>query len=217
MSRRAAVLISGSGSNLQALIDAEHAGGLAGTIALVVSNRSDAYGLSRARRAGIETCVLPHEEYSSRKAFDGALAEVLDAAGVDLVLLAGFMRILTPEFVTRFGSCMLNIHPSLLPAYRGLRTHERALADGVKEHGCTVHFVVPELDAGPSVIQGVVRVCDDDTPASLAERVHHLEHRVYPRAARWFLEGRLALRDGVAWLDGEPLRTPLIVNEDEQA
>ncbi len=198
------VLISGGGSNLQSIIDAADSG-LPIEIRAVISNRADAYGLERARRAGIPTEVLNHREYADRAAYDTALAERIDRYAPKLVILAGFMRILSDAFVRRYQGRMLNIHPSLLPKFRGLDTHRRCLEAGEKEHGATVHFVTPDLDAGPVVIQARVPVNADDTPGSLAARVLEQEHRIYPQAIRWFAEGRLSLQGGRACLDDEPL------------
>ncbi|MHA6494773.1 phosphoribosylglycinamide formyltransferase [Pseudomonas borbori] len=204
------VLISGSGSNLQALIDsiqadAETSTGHPARIGAVLANRADAYGLSRAQQAGIPTQVLDHKQFDGRDAFDAALIKAIDGYAPDLVVLAGFMRILTPAFVRHYAGRLLNIHPSLLPKYKGLHTHQRALEAGDSEHGCSVHFVTEELDGGPLVVQAVVPVQPQDTPDSLARRVHEQEHRIYPLALRWFAEGRLSLTDQGALLDGEPL------------
>lgn len=182
--KRVAVLVSGSGSNLQALIDAASAPDYPAAIHLVISNNADAYGLERARKAGIATCVLNHRDYPNREAYDAALHEALMESKTDIVCLAGFMRILTAGFVAQWEGRMLNIHPSLLPAYRGLHTHERAIADGAKTAGCTVHLVVPELDAGPILAQAEVPVLPDDTPDTLAARVLKEEHRIYPAALK---------------------------------
>lgn len=190
---RLVILISGSGSNLQALLDAAEHDELGGEIAAVVSNRGDAYGLVRAREAGIPAVVLPHREYESREAFDAALVKVLDRHAPDLIVLAGFMRILTPAFVHRYHGRLLNIHPSLLPAYRGLETHRRVLEEGASEHGASVHFVTDELDGGPLVVQAAVRVEPDDSVETLAARVLTREHLIYPMAVRWFMQGRLRL------------------------
>lgn len=198
------VLISGSGSNLQAVIDAAQAD-LPVDIRAVISNKMDAYGLERARRAGIPTRVLNHKDYADRASYDAALAQLIDDCGAELVVLAGFMRILSDGFVRRYEGRMLNIHPSLLPRHRGLDTHARALAAGDDEHGATVHFVSPELDAGPIIIQARVPVQPDDSPESLAARVLREEHRIYPEAIRWFAEGRLKLEHGQALLDGTPI------------
>lgn len=199
------VLISGSGSNLQALIDSVAHDGNPARIAAVISNRADAYGLTRAQHAGIATGVLDHKPYDGREAFDAALIEVIDAHQPDLVVLAGFMRILTPGFVRHYTGRLLNIHPSLLPKHKGLHTHQRALEAGDREHGCSVHFVTEELDGGPLVVQAVVPVEADDTPQSLAQRVHDQEHLIYPLAVRWFCEGRLRLAATGAQLDGHNL------------
>lgn len=199
------VLISGSGSNLQALIDDLRAGDSPARIQAVVCNRADAYGLQRATAAGIATELLDHKSFADREAFDAALIERIDAHQPDLVVLAGFMRILTPGFVRHYQGRLLNIHPSLLPKYKGLHTHQRALEAGDTEHGCSVHFVTEELDGGPLVVQAVVPVQVDDTPESLAQRVHAQEHHIYPLAVRWFAEGRLQLGDTGAMLNGQPL------------
>ncbi|MFV8835626.1 phosphoribosylglycinamide formyltransferase [Aquisalimonas sp.] len=203
------VLISGSGSNLQALIDAREAGTLPAEIRAVISNRPGAYGLERARAAGIDTEVLDHRDYAERAAYDTALQQRIDARTPDLVVLAGFMRILTDELVNHFRGRMLNIHPSLLPAFRGLHTHRRALEAGHAEHGCSVHFVTPTLDAGPVIAQGVVPIETDDTEPVLARRVQQQEHRIYPLVVRWFAEGRLTLDGETAVLDGKPLHAPI--------
>lgn len=199
------VLISGSGSNLQALIDSLAAGDVPARIGAVISNRADAYGLVRAANAGIPTRVLDHKAFASREAFDAALQEAIDAYQPDLVVLAGFMRILTPGFVRHYHGRMFNIHPSLLPRYKGLDTHRRVLEAGDAEHGCSVHFVTEELDGGALVVQASTPVHPDDTPESLALRVHGLEHQIYPLAVRWFAEGRLRLAGEGAMLDGESL------------
>jgi len=190
------VLISGRGSNMEALIEA----GL--PVGAVISNRADAAGLALAGKRGIATRVVEHRRYAAREDFDQALAAELDRFAPRLVALAGFMRILTPGFIARYRERLLNIHPSLLPAFPGLDTHERALAAGVKVHGCTVHFVTAELDHGPIVAQAVVPVRASDDAATLAARVLKQEHVIYPRAVRWFLEDKLALRNGVVQLKG---------------
>ncbi|MBV4533396.1 phosphoribosylglycinamide formyltransferase [Pseudomonas sp. SWRI107] len=199
------VLLSGSGSNLQALIDSASAGDSPVRIRAVVSNRADAYGLQRAKAAGIDTAVLEHAGFAGREAFDAALMALIDGFSPDLVVLAGFMRILSGGFVRHYQGRLLNIHPSLLPKYKGLHTHQRALEAGDTEHGCSVHFVTEELDGGPLVVQAVVPVATDDTAQTLAQRVHLQEHQIYPLAVRWFAEGRLRLTDQGALLDGEPL------------
>jgi phosphoribosylglycinamide formyltransferase-1 len=192
---RIAVLISGRGSNLAALIAASQHPRFAGAITQVVSNRADAAGLAIARRQGIATTVVDHRDFPSRAAFDARLVEVIDAGEPDLVVLAGFMRVLGAAFVGHYAGRLLNIHPSLLPAYPGLQTHRRALADGVRVHGCTVHFVTPDVDVGPIVAQGVVPVLPDDDEATLAARVLAAEHRLLPAAVGWFCAGRL-VQDG---------------------
>ena len=199
------VLLSGTGSNLQALIDNVRTGENPARIAAVISNRADAYGLQRARDAGIETRALDHKAFEGREAFDAALIELIDAFNPQLVVLAGFMRILSADFVRHYQGRLLNIHPSLLPRYKGLNTHQLALEAGDREHGCSVHFVTEELDGGPLVVQAVVTVESDDTASSLAQRVHTQEHRIYPLAVRWFAEGRLVLGEQGALLDGQLL------------
>jgi phosphoribosylglycinamide formyltransferase 1 len=190
---RITVLISGRGSNLAALIDAERQGMLGGAVSAVISNRADAPGLAIASRHGIATTTVDQRDFDSRNAFDSALARVVDASEPDLVVLAGFMRILGPEFVRRYEGRMLNIHPSLLPAYPGLDTHRRALDDGARIHGCTVHFVTAEVDHGPVIAQARVEVRDGDNPASLAKRVLESEHRLLPAVVRAFCDGRLVI------------------------
>jgi phosphoribosylglycinamide formyltransferase-1 len=207
---RAAVLISGSGSNLQAFIDAVASGELDLDIVAVVSNRADAYGLTRAAKAGIATRCLPHSAYPDRESFDRALARELDGLRPELLLLAGFMRILSPWFVARYAGRILNIHPALLPAYPGLNTHQRVLDAGEQWHGSTVHFVSAELDGGPGILQGRLRVNADESATSLAKRVLAIEHRIYPAAAALFASRRLEYRDGDAWLDGQRLDRPVL-------
>ncbi len=196
--RRVAILISGRGSNMASLIEAARASDYPAEIVLVVSNIAGAGGLEKARAAGIETLTLESKPFGKdREAFERALNDKLVAHNVELVCLAGFLRLLTPWFVKQWDGRMLNIHPALLPSYRGLHTHERALADGVKIHGATVHFVVPEVDAGPIVIQGAVAVRDDDTPDTLAARVLAVEHQIYPDALRLVASGQVQIKDGV--------------------
>lgn len=190
------ILISGRGSNMEALLRAQAAGELPVKIAAVISNRPDAKGLETAANAGIATRVVDHKQYDSRDAFDTALADCIDTFSPDLVVLAGFMRILTEGFVNRYLGRLLNIHPSLLPSFPGLHTHQRAIDEGIRIHGCTVHFVTPALDHGPVVIQAAVPVLDGDDEAALAARVLAQEHRVYPQAVRWFAEDRLVLENG---------------------
>lgn len=206
------VLISGSGSNLQSFIDGQAAGELPIDLRAVVSSRADAFGLTRAARAGIPTAVLAPRDHPSREAYDTALEELLAGYRPELVVLAGFMRILTGGFVTRHLGRLVNIHPSLLPAFRGLHSHRRALDAGVTEHGCSVHYVTPELDAGPVILQARVPVLAGDTPERLQQRVQAQEHRVYPLAVRWIAEGRVALRDGRVWMDDAPLESPPVLD-----
>ena len=193
------ILISGRGSNMRSLLDAK----LPGRCAAVISNRPDAAGLDYARELGVPTVVVDHKAHAGRDAFDAALAAEIERHAPDLVLLAGFMRVLGDPFVERYAGRMLNIHPSLLPAFPGLGTHAAALQMGVRIHGCTVHFVTPSLDAGPIVIQAAVAVLAGDDPARLAARVLEQEHVIYAQAARWFLEGRLRLAGGRVQLDGD--------------
>lgn len=197
------ILISGRGSNMEALIAERDAGRLPVNIAAVISNRPDAKGLETAAKAGIATRCLDHKAFADRAAFDTALAACIDEFAPDLVVLAGFMRILTPDFVRHYEGRLFNIHPSLLPSFPGLHTHQRALDEGVRIHGCTVHFVTAELDHGPVVIQAAVPVLDGDDEAALAARVLCQEHRIYSQAVRWFAEGRLSLVDGRVQVAGD--------------
>jgi phosphoribosylglycinamide formyltransferase-1 len=197
--RRYVILISGRGSNMISLLDAN----LPGECAAVISSKPDVAGLDSAAQRGVTTAVVDHRDFATREDFDAALAAEIDQHAPDLVLLAGFMRILTDDFVRRFEGRMLNIHPSLLPAFPGVKTHERAIAAGAKLAGCSVHFVTPMLDSGPIVAQAAVPVQFDDTPDALAKRVLVEEHRLYPLAARWFLEGRLSLVEGRVKATGE--------------
>ncbi|MBM1188394.1 phosphoribosylglycinamide formyltransferase [Pseudomonas lundensis] len=199
------VLLSGSGSNLQALIDSKDVKESPATLRAVISNRADAPGLQRAKSAGIDTRVLDHTAFEGREAFDAALIDIIDTFNPHLVVLAGFMRILSADFVRHYQGRLLNIHPSLLPKYKGLHTHQRALEAQDREHGCSVHFVTEELDGGPLVVQAVIPVEPEDTPSSLAQRVHAQEHRIYPLAVRWFAEGLLSLDEQGALLDGQLL------------
>lgn len=195
--KRIVMLISGRGSNMEAIVEACAREGWDAAVAAVLSNRADAAGLAFAAARGIATGVVDHRAFPDRETFDAALAEAVDAHAPDLLLLAGFMRILTPGFVQRYAGRMLNIHPSLLPAFTGLHTHRRAIEVGCKVAGATVHFVTPELDHGPIVAQAVVPVQPDDTEAALAARVLAREHVLYPLAVRWFVEGALQLEGGV--------------------
>ena len=195
------ILISGRGSNMEAVIRAAQAEQWPARIAAVISNRSDAAGLAFAAEHGIATAVVANKDYATRAEFDAALQTVIDGYAPDLVVLAGFMRILTPQLVEHYAGRMLNIHPSLLPLFPGLATHAQALAAGVAEHGATVHFVTAELDHGPMVAQAVVPVLADDTVDSLSARVLAQEHTLYPRAVRWFIEGRLTIEQGQVHVD----------------
>ena len=190
---RIAVLVSGRGSNLAALIDAEQRGALGGAVSAVISNKAGTTALAVAARHGIATELVDHRELADRDAFDAALAAAVEASEPDLVVLAGFMRILGPAFVRRYEGRMLNIHPSLLPSYPGLDTHRRVLADGARVHGCTVHFVTADVDHGPIVAQASLEVRHDDDPASLAARILALEHALLPAAVRAFCEGRVVI------------------------
>jgi phosphoribosylglycinamide formyltransferase-1 len=203
--KRVAVLISGRGSNMAALIEAASDKSYPAEIALVVSNEPAAEGLARAAAAGIATAVVDHRRFGrDREAFECALQGELDRHRIEIVCLAGFMRLLTPWFVRRWDGRLLNIHPALLPAFKGLDTHARALAAGVKEHGATVHFVVSEMDSGPIIAQKAVPVRDGDTEATLAARVLEVEHQIYPQALRLVAEGRVRIADGRCLVDGRP-------------
>lgn len=199
------VLISGNGSNLQAIIDACKQKKINATIRAVFSNKADAFGLERAREAGIPAHVLTADLFASREAFDRELMQEIDAYAPDVVVLAGYMRILSPAFVKHFAGRLLNIHPSLLPKYPGLHTHRQALENGDTEHGTSVHFVTDELDGGPVILQAKVPVFAGDTEEDITARVQTQEHAIYPLVVSWFIEGRLAMRDNRAWLDGVPL------------
>lgn len=204
--RRVVVLISGNGSNLQALIDARQTEeGLGGEIVAVISDKAEAYGLERARQAGIKDLVLSPRDFTSREEYDQQLVRLVEENQADLVVLAGFMRILSPAFVLRFHGRLLNIHPSLLPKYKGLHTHRRALEAGENEHGLSIHFVTEELDGGPLILQATVPVELDDDETTLAKRVQIKEHLLYPIVVRWFLQGRLQLLGNYPTLDGQPL------------
>lgn len=205
----AAILISGSGTNLQAFIDSVARGDLDLEIRVVLSNKPGAAGLERARKAHISTECLEHGKFPERERFDAALVATLERYQPDLIILAGFMRVLTPVFIEHFRGRIFNIHPSLLPKYRGLNTHRRVLDAGDEWHGSTVHFATEELDGGPRIIQGRVPVKASDTAETLAARVLEIEHKIYPQAAALFAAGRLEYRDGHAWLDGERLDEPI--------
>ena len=200
--KRIVILISGRGSNMASILDAVASGEMPVQIAAVLSNRPEATGLELARTRGIPVGSVDHRDYENREAFDRALAQRIDDFSPDLLVLAGFMRILSDTFVTHYAGRMINIHPSLLPLFPGLRTHRQALEAGVRVHGCTVHFVTPHLDHGPIIAQAVVPVVDGDDEASLAARVLVQEHRIYPAAVRWFVEGRLSIENGRVRLEG---------------
>ena len=207
--KKIVVLISGRGSNMEAVVRAK----LPAEIAAVISNRADAAGLGFAAQAGVSTQVADEREFSSREAFEGALAKAIDMHSPDLVALAGFMRVLGADFVRRYSGRMLNIHPSLLPAFPGLHTHRRALQEGVKLHGCTVHFVTPQVDHGPIVAQAAVPVRVGDNEAMLAARVLRQEHRIYPLAIRWFVEGRLVVDNGLVRVNGAEANQSVLAYE----
>lgn len=199
------VLISGSGSNLQALLDSCATGFIPGKITGVISNKANAYGLKRAEAAGVATAVLSHKGFDSREDYDQALIAAIEQFKPDLIVLAGFMRILTAEFVQYFSGKLLNIHPSLLPKYQGLATHQRAIDAGDTEHGCSVHFVTEQLDGGPVILQAKVPIFPGDDASVVAERVHAQEHQIYPLVVRWFCQDRLQQKANEAWLDGNLL------------
>ena len=199
------VLISGNGSNLQAILDRAAERKIHGKVSAVISNKADAYGLQRAEDAGVPAIVLDHKAFDSRETYDQALQQEIDKYSPDLVVLAGFMRILTDEFVMHYSGKMLNIHPSLLPKYKGLNTHQRAIDAGDEEHGLSVHFVTPELDDGPVIIQSKVPVFENDTADELASRVQQQERNIYPLVVDWFCQQRLLMKDNKAYLDGNIL------------
>ena len=217
------VLISGNGSNLQAIIDATMAMNSAANsthnnsaqqalpveIQAVISNRDDAYGLERARKAGIHTVVLKDDNFTSREAYDQALLSTIEQYHPQLIVLAGFMRILSDEFVTHYSGKMINIHPSLLPKFRGLNTHQRAIDAGEKEHGATVHFVTPELDGGPAIVQSKLCILPDESAEKLAERVLALEHQIYPLAIRWIADSKIEYKQGQVFFESKPIQEPV--------
>ena len=207
---KTAVLISGSGTNLQAFIDRVGRGALDLELSVVFSNNPDAFGLERARNAGIPTACIEHGDFADRNSFDHAVAAKLDKWQPDLLVLAGFMRILSAAFVTHYAGKILNIHPALLPAYPGLNTHQRVLDAGDTWHGSTVHFVTEELDGGPRILQGRLPVDAGETAEQLATRVQAVEHQIYPEAAGWVGEGRVEFRDGKTWIDGSVADQPVI-------
>jgi len=214
MTRRIVVLISGSGSNLQAIIDACNTPDYPGKIVAVISNKSDAYGLTRAENSSIENHVLSHKSYESRDDYDQALIQKIDTYQADLIVLAGFMRILTPAFVQHFSGKLLNIHPSLLPKYQGLNTHQRAIDAGDTEHGVSVHFVTEELDGGPVILQAKIPIFAEDDAEILASRIHEQEHRIYPLVVKWFCSDRVMMAGGKAVLDGISLPISGYASED---
>ena len=210
--KKIVILISGRGSNMEAMIKARDAGDLPVEIAAVISNRPDAKGLETAAGAGIATRCVDHKAYAGREAFDAALADCIDEFAPDLVVLAGFMRILTADFVRHYEGRLLNIHPSFLQSFPGLHTHQRALAEGVRIHGCPVHFVTAELDHGPVVVQAAVPVLDGDDEDSLAARILRYEHQIYPQAVRWFAEGKLSLIDGKVRIAADLVDTTVLLS-----
>lgn len=218
MSNRILVLISGSGTNLQAIIDAAASDDYPGEVVGVISNIAEAYGLTRAANANIATAVLSHKDFACRESYDEALMLAIDEFKPDVIVLAGFMRILTPAFVQHYQGKLLNIHPSLLPKYQGLNTHQRAIDAGDKEHGVSVHFVTEELDGGPVILQAKVPVFDGDTPDDLAERVHEQEHRIYPLVVKWLCQKRLIMQKDsekeYAILDGNTLPASGYANDE---
>ena len=199
--KRILVLISGNGSNLQTLLDHCASGKVAGEVVGVISNRADAYGLVRAKEAGVATAILAQQQFASRAEYDVALLALMDDYQPDLVVLAGFMRILSADLVRHFAGRMINIHPSLLPKYQGLHTHQRAIDDGEREHGASVHFVTEELDGGPVILQARVPIFEGDSADEVAARVQVQEHSIYPLVVQWFCEGRLKMQEGAALLD----------------
>jgi phosphoribosylglycinamide formyltransferase 1 len=207
---KTAILISGSGTNLQAFIDAVADGNLDLELAVVFSNNPDAYGLERAEQAGIPTACIQHSDFPDRASFDHAVIEELDRHDPELLILAGFMRILSPAFVTHYSGKILNIHPALLPLYPGLNTHQRVLDAGDRWHGSTVHFVTEKLDAGPRILQGRLAIVPGETADELATRVQAVEHQIYPEAAGWVGSGKVTFKDGQAWVDGRLAAEPVI-------
>ena len=204
-----AVLVSGRGSNMINIAQCAARGELPVRVCAVVSDKADAPALAAAQQMAIPTAALRAQGFADRVQYDRALGDLVESHEPALVVLAGFMRILSPEFIGRFAGRILNVHPSLLPKYRGLHTHRRALEAGDRVHGASIHFVTEELDGGPVIIQAAVAIRPDDDAPSLSARVQQLEHRIYPMAIDWFARGRLALRDHAAWLDGKPLDTPV--------
>jgi len=218
MSSRIVVLISGGGTNLQAIIDACKLADYPGSVVGVISNKTDAYGLTRAKDANIETVALSHKDFEDRESYDQALISKIDLFTPDIIVLAGFMRILTPAFVQHYQGKLINIHPSLLPKYQGLNTHQRAIDAGDAEHGVSVHFVTEELDGGPVILQAKVPIFDGDTSDDLAERVHEQEHRIYPLVVKWLCEKRLTMetkdKNEIAILDNKILSISGYANDE---
>jgi phosphoribosylglycinamide formyltransferase-1 len=212
-----AVIISGRGSNMEAIARAAQAAGAGYEVVRVIADRESAGGLGRAAALGVPTSVVPVKQFADRAAFDAALAREIEASGAQLVALAGFMRILSAEFVQRFAGKLLNIHPSLLPKYKGLDTHARAIAAKDSHHGASVHFVTAELDGGPVIMQGRLRLRAGDTPDTVSARVHALEHIIYPHVCSLIAAGRVVCREGAVYFDGEPLATPLLEENDAAA
>lgn len=199
------VMISGNGTNLQKIIEAQQAGKINGRICAVIANKADAYGLERAKQAGIPTFIFERKTFDSNLAMDNAIADKLTQLGADLIVLAGYMKILTAEFTQRFAGKIINIHPSLLPKYAGLNTHQRAMEAGDTEHGMTIHFVNEEVDGGAVILQASVPIYPDDTLDEVIQRVYEQEHRCYPLVVQWFCADRLYLEKGIAYLDNQPL------------
>jgi len=212
-----AVVISGRGSNMEAIVRAAQAPGSRYQVVRVIADRDSAGGLARAAALGIPTGIVPVKQFADRASFDAALAREIESSGARLVALAGFMRILSPEFVQRFADRLLNIHPSLLPKYKGLDTHARAIAAKDAHHGASVHYVTAELDGGPVIMQGRLRLQPGDTPESVSARVHALEHIIYPHVCSLIAAGRVQCRTGTVYFDGEPLATPLLEENDAAA
>lgn len=207
---KTAILISGSGTNLQAFIDAVEDGDLDLELAVVFSNNPEAYGLERAEQAGIPTACIQHSDFPDRESFDKAVIAELDRFEPDLLILAGFMRILSPAFVAHYAGKILNIHPALLPLYPGLNTHQRVLDAGEEWHGSTVHFVTEELDGGPRILQGRLAVVPGESADELAARVQAVEHQIYPEAAGWVGGGKVTFKDGQSWVDGKLAEEPVV-------
>ena len=208
---KTAILISGSGTNLQAFIEAIKENNLDLNITIVLSNKPNAYGLERAKNAGIKTICIQHSKFKNRESFDKAIIKELENYAPELLILAGFMRILSPIFIRKYSGKILNIHPSLLPKYPGLDTHQRALDAGEKWHGSTVHFVTADLDCGPRILQGRITVNPNETPNELKKRVQEIEHYIYPLAAEWVASGKATLKNGKCWIDGKISRDPPLI------